>query len=122
MSITAEEKEALFAEFEAIMLKKKQGYASGYETTHNMENAKDYFWTMYHNAKKNREFNIWSNKVISSADWDMVRKLVCHANGVSIVRSIPPEKLSDANELAMKLLELLFDYNERILDEGNGAV
>lgn len=122
MSMTAEEKEALFAEFESRLKERKQGYTSGYETIHNMEQAKDHFWARYKNATKKREHAIWSGKIVSNADWDMIRKLVCHANGVSIVREISPEKLSDANELAIKILDLLFDYNEQILDEEDGAV
>lgn len=118
MSMTMEEKEALFTEFEARLKEKKQGYASGYETMHNMEQAKDHFWTKYNNMTKSHVFDIWSRKGIMSADWDMIRRLVCHATGVSIVREISPEKLGDANELAIKLIDLLFDYNEQILDGG----
>lgn len=48
MNITKEEKDALFKEFEAKLesdgkLKKKQGYASGYATVHNLERAQSYF-------------------------------------------------------------------------------
>lgn len=129
MSITADEKEALFAEFELRFKERKQGYASSYETIHNMEQAKDYFWTRYNNITKKYEnvikkynYPIQSRKTVRNADWVMIRKLVCHANGVSIVREISPEKLTDANELAIRILELLFDYNEHILDEEDGAV
>lgn len=122
MSMTTEEKEALFTEFETRLKNRKQGYASGYETVHNMEQSKDHFWTKYNSMTKNYAFDIWSPKGIVSSDWDMIRRLVCHATGVSIVREIPPEKLKDANELAIKLIDLLFDYNEKILNEGDGAV
>lgn len=122
MSITTEEKEALFAEFKARLENQKQGYASGYETVHNMEQSKDYFWAKYDSMTKNHAFDIWSPKGIMSYDWDMIRKLVCHATGVSIVKQIQPDKLKDVNDLAMKIIDLLFDYNEKILNELEGAV
>lgn len=117
--MTNEEKEALFAEFEERLSskKKKQGYASGYETLHNMKPGCDYFWKSYHDMTDSYEFDIWSPNGIHSGDWDMIRKLICHAFGVSIVKDIPTEKLKEANDLAMYITNLLFATNREILDE-----
>ena len=117
--MTKEEKEALFAEFEERIAskKKKQGYASGYETMNNLKPACDYFWARYHNITDSYVFDIWSPYGIPSGDWDMIRKLVCHAYGVSIVKDIPSEKLDDANKLAKQIIDMLFAVNINDLNE-----
>lgn len=117
--MTKEEKEALFAEFEERISskKKKQGYASGYETMNNLKPACDYFWMNYHNVTNSYEFDIWSPYGIPGSDWDMIRKLVCHAYGVSIVRDIPSEKLDYANKLAKQIIDMLFAININELNE-----
>lgn len=115
MAITKEEKAALFEEFKAQL--HAQGYASGYATMHNMERAKDHFWDRFYAMHEKHSFDIWSPNGIASVDWDLIRKLVCHANGVSIVKDIPPEKLDAANDLAIQILDLVFDYNDQVLKD-----
>lgn len=118
MSITQEEKEQLFEEFkERLKNEQKQGYASGYETYHNLEKAKDYFWEKYRHMTDKHSCERWLSLGISSGDWDFIRKLICHANGTGIVRDISPDKLDESNELAIRIIDLLFDYNEQILNE-----
>lgn len=113
MELTNEEKEALFEEFKSRM--KKRGSDSCWETFHNMEQSKDYFWDRYHQMTKNYSFENWSSSGIYGNDWDMIRKLVLHANGVCLVKHLPEDKINSANELAMKISKLLFDYNNDIL-------
>lgn len=117
--MTIEEKESLFAEFEERLSKKKkkQGYASGYETLHNLKPACEYFWDKYNDMTKKYPFDIWSPNGIPSGDWDMIRKLICHAYGVSIVRDIPSDKLDEANEQAKRMIDMLFCINEKELNE-----
>lgn len=115
--ISNKEKELLFEEFKNRMEKERQGYASGYETLHNLEPAKDYFWDAYHQMTKSYMFDVWSPKGMNGSDWDLIRKLVCHANGVSIVKGIPSDRLNESNELAKQIVDLLFNYNKKILEE-----
>lgn len=117
MKITDEEKTLLFEEFKARLEAEKKGfgYASGYATLHNMERAKDYFWDKYHTMTKEFEFDNWSQKGMFSEDWNLIRKLVCHAYGVSIVKHIPADKLEEANNLAIKMIDMLFERNHEIL-------
>lgn len=118
--MTNEEKEALFAEFEERMYKtkKKQGYASAYETMNNLKPAYMYFRKRYQDVMEDYEFDIWSPYGMQySSDWDMIRKLVCHAYGVCIVKNIPSEKLDEANQLAKSIIDLLFDINRKELNE-----
>lgn len=115
MSITNEEKEALFKEFEARMAEKKtvekQGYASGYNTIHNLEPAKDYFKKKFDQMHKDFNFSVWTYHGLTWSDWDKIRMLVCHTFGVSLVRDIPEEQLKTANDLGKKLIDVLFEQN-----------
>lgn len=119
MSITNEEKEALFKEFEARLAEKKtvekQGYASGYNTIHNLEPAKDYFKAKFEQMHKDFDFNVWTYYGLSWSDWDKIRMLVCHTFGTSLVRNIPEEQLEAANNLGRTLIDVLFEQNYKTL-------
>jgi hypothetical protein len=119
MSITNEEKEMLFKEFEARLnkTKKPQGYASGYATIHNLEPAKNYFWSKYDQMTEKFKFDIWSPYGIMSSDWDKIRILVCHIFGVSVVKEIPSDKLNEANNIAKQMIDVMFDENYKTLKE-----
>ena len=121
MSITNEEKELLFKEFvERINNgKKPQGYASCAETLFNLKPAYNHFKDRFealHKLVDDFEWNCQFLKVTYS-DWDKIRIMVCHAFGVTIVKNIPEEKLPEANELAIKITDALFDINEKSFEE-----
>lgn len=115
MNLTDEEIESMYLEFKRRMTNEKLGYASCYKTLHNMEPAKDYFWSRYHQMTNDYGFDNWSTRGIISRDWDLVRRLVCHAYGVTIVKEIPEEELVEANNLAIEIINSLFTVNSKIL-------
>lgn len=120
MSITIEEKEELFKEFEARLqleckIKKKQGYASGYETIHNLERAHGYFRSKYYQMVERNPFEVWGRHGVPYADWDKIRIMVCHAFGVNIVKHLPEDKIEAANDLAISVIDLIFAQNEKTL-------
>ena len=121
MSITNEEKEVLFKEFEARLAEKKtvqpRGYASGYNTIHNLEPAKDYFKEKFEQMHKDFDFSIWTNHGLQWSDWDKIRMLVCHTFGVSLVRNLPVNQLEAANNLAKTLIDLMFTQNYETLNK-----
>ena len=71
-----------------------QGYASGYKTFHNLEEAKDHFRKRYNEMVKNYPFDIWSRFGIASVDWDTIRRFTCHIFGVSVQFSSVSSQLS----------------------------
>lgn len=115
MELTKEEKEALFEEFKNRM--RKQRGESCWETFHNMEQSKDYFWDRHYEMRKLFSHENWAYSGVQGGDWDLIRKLVLHANGVCIVKHLPKERLDSANKLAIEISKLLFDYNEDILKD-----
>ena len=122
MNITQEEKEALFKEFATKLesegkLKKKRGYASGYATIHNLERAQSYFRSRYDQMVESNTFDIWCYNGIPYADWDKIRIMVCHAFGVSIVKDLPENRIKEANDLAISIIDLIFEQNNKTLKE-----
>ena len=119
MSITNEEKEQLFEEFEQRLglKKKKQGYATCKETITNLKPAHDYFWNMYYKMRSEFPFELTCYHGMQGSDWDLIRKLTCRAYGYSIVKDIPPEVLDEANSLAITIIDLLYDRNYKHLKQ-----
>lgn len=123
MSITIEEKEALFKEFEArladkqVKERKKQGYASGYATLHNLEPAKDYFKKRFDQMHSDFAFDIWTYHGLMWSDWDKIRMLVSHTYGISLVKNIPEDRLEAANNLAIAMIDLIFEQNYETLNK-----
>jgi hypothetical protein len=116
--MTNEEKEILYQEFVRRFKKEPKEQSSGYKTMNNMKPAHDYYWDRYNNLHEQHKFEgDWMTKIIPGMDWDFVRKLVCHAYGISLVKDIPDEKLDAANALGQKIAELLFDANEQTMKE-----
>lgn len=94
-----------------------QGYASGYKTFHNLEEAKDHFRKRYNEMVKNYPFDIWSRFGIASVDWDTIRRFTCHIFGVSVVKDISDYNLEKANTLAISFIDQMFDANDLVLKE-----
>lgn len=123
MSITIEEKEELFKEFEARLAEKeankqkKQGYASGYGTVHNLEPAKDYFKKRFDQMHSDFAFNIWTYHGLMWSDWDKIRMIVSHTYGTSLVKNIPDDQLEAANGLAIAIIDLIFERNYETLNK-----
>lgn len=122
MSITIEEKEELFKEFEARLIEKSkvnykpQGYASGYNTIHNLEPAKDYFKQKFDQMHNDFDFSIWTYHGIQWSDWDKIRMLICHTFGTGLVKDLPMDQLEAANNLAKTLIDLVFTQNYETLN------
>lgn len=117
MNMTDQDISRIVDELESRLKAKSQGYSSGHRTMFNMERAKDHFWNRCDDMKKSRTFEIVIRKGLKGSDWDMIRRLVCHAQGVSLVREIPDDKIDAVNDLAIKIVDILFDYNETVLQK-----
>ena len=63
------------------------------------------------------KYEIWSSLGINSSDWDKIRMLVCHAFGVSIVKDLIEEDIPKANAFVIKMIDLLFEQNDKILTD-----
>ena len=83
---------------------------------HNLDRTKEYF-----NARVNIIRACYSHEVhgmgsLNWPHWDKFRVLLCNIYGVSCVDQIPDNLVEDANDLAIDMLQKMFDKNMEILD------
>ena len=108
MSITLEEKEALYEEFKERMLNER---SSGAKEIRNLGPARDYF-----NEEKTKlqKEGSWNPDLYDG--WAFITKLTYRVVGVRYVRDIPDEKLGLANDFAKEVIKLYYEYYKKGLD------
>lgn len=107
MSLTYEEKEQLYEEFKERMRAEQE------EKTHNhgaqsLRPALNYF-----DNEKTKFMNAGIWKPGLYLGWELIRKLTCRVCGVKIIKHISDEQRDLANEFAIKVTDLYFEYYKK---------
>ena len=66
-----------------------------------------------------REWNDWTNHnlCLISYGWDNIRHLICWTYGVNVIKDLPDDKQDEINDLAIKIIDLIFDQYSKLWEE-----
>lgn len=124
MNITELEKEQLYEEFKERMV--NEGViapkSAAWKNQNNLQVAREHFRVRAENLRKLFDHAIWTEG-LNWPEWEFIKKLICHTYCVSSASGIKDDLLEEANNLAIKLIDEVFDVNEkhlkRIFDSQN---
>jgi hypothetical protein len=108
------EKEKLYEDFKERLINDGliNTKSSSYKNQNNLKPARDHFKFRAEKLRSDFEFSIWSGNGLNWPDWEFIKKLVCHTYSVSSAGGIEDNLLEDANNLAIDIINKIFDVNE----------
>lgn len=121
MSITKNEKEKLYEEFKMRLQEESvssKPTTMAYKNLHNLEIAREHFKTREDKLRDQFDAGLWMYQGLNWPDWNFIVRLVYHAYGVSTAGNILEAHIKDANNLAIKLVDDVFDANILYLEKG----
>lgn len=108
---------------EGLLVKKKtiKGQ-SKLKQMHFLERAYKHFrdrQEILYKISKDREWDDWTkhNLCLISYGWDNIRNLVCWAYGVNVIQDLPDDKQDEVNDLAIKIIDIVFDQYSKLWEE-----
>ena len=120
------EKEELYLEFKERLKTEEIGSSrrikgpDKLKQVHFLDEAKNHFqnWQgkLYDLSDKKEDYNDWTNHNLCmiSYGWDNVRHLICWSYGVCTVDKLPGDKQKEINELAIKIIDDLFNQYSKL--------
>ena len=111
-------------EKDGLLVKKKDLIkgAAKLKELHYLERAYKHFrdrQDILYKISMDKEWSDWTNHNLSliSYGWDNVRHLICWTYGVNIIRDLPYDRQDEVNDLAIKIIDVVFDQYSKLWEE-----
>ena len=90
--------------------------SKSWKNNNNLKIARDHFDFRTNDIKRRFKFELWSPYGLNWPEWEFIRKMICHCYGTSTASGISDDLLDEANGLGIRLIDEIFDVNEKTLE------